>query len=119
MVGISLLSLKWLATGKTGMEIVPVVDTLLAQIPAEVDFLTVAQAEEVGQAHSGVCQFAAKCVQLGSQALQGAYLPGDLLLQPGHAPVQVVSVAHCLHPQLIQFLFSALQSLPALLNVAQ
>src|SRR5579859_5879740 len=73
--------LKRLAALEASVEIVPVVDAVFAQTPAQVDFTPVAQAEKVDEAGVGVFEFAAEVPQFARQRLQGFDMLDQRFLQ--------------------------------------
>ena len=89
--------LQRLATRKAGVKVMPVVDPFLAQVPAKIDLLAIAQAEEIDQPAIGVLQLAAKGVQFINQFAQVVDLGLQVFLYFRHALVQVVPVPQCLH----------------------
>src|SRR5215211_9266928 len=60
-------SVKWLPAPVPGLEVVPVGDRVLAELPAQIDLLTVADRREVDQAAVDVAHYDAGLLEGGEQ----------------------------------------------------
>src|SRR5262245_25834857 len=70
-----------LPPGKAAVQLVPVVDPVFAQLPAQVDIAALVAGQEIDQADRAVLQLAANLVDLFNQIVQALEFSFEFVLQ--------------------------------------